>query len=174
MTHCWMQCCREETLHCVLCQITTRGEVDGGWLGVEGVDEGKMTYCWMLTPAILIQERGEGVQTQIHKYKYNQLWAGDRDLEKMLLEIRIKQISSQSTIRGWQEVEQQWVEFSFSTVRVSTEWRRKSVDLCFMSFMHRGGEDRGNFSPTSIHWMRPVLGFWGNEWSIRTIVWSPE
>ena len=92
--------------------------MDGGWWEV---DEGKMTYCWMLTPAILIQERGEGVQTQIHKYKYNQLWAGDRDLEKMLLEIRIKQISSQSTIRGWQEVEQLWVEFSFSTVRVSTE-----------------------------------------------------
>ena len=114
--------------------------------------------------------KGEGVQTQIHKYKYkyNQVWAGDRDLEKMLLEIRIKQISSQSTIRGWQEVEQLWVEFSFSTVRVSTEWRRKSVDLCFMSFMHRGGEDWGNFSPDSIHWMRPVLGFWGNEWSIRT------
>ena len=128
MTQCWMQCCREETLHCVLCQITTRGEVDGGWMGVEEVDEGKMTYCWMLTPAILIQERGReykhkysNTKIQIHKYKYNQLWAGDRDLQKMLLEIRIKQISSQSTIRGWQEVEQLWVEFSFSTVRVSTE-----------------------------------------------------
>ena len=47
-----------------LCSLPNYNEGGGRW-GVEGVDEGKMTYCWMLTPAILIQERGEGVQIQI-------------------------------------------------------------------------------------------------------------